>query len=181
MDTVIKSGQEAPQFRLQNLDGEVCSLTGDKGQITLLNFWSAECDWCSQVDEELTSYLLEWKERVRVWWIASNANEPRALIKEVASSRKLTLPNPQNSLRSVLLDVDQHVADLYGAQTTPHFFLVDEKGILVYQGAWDNRNFRQRVATQKYVPQVIEALLNGQPLLYTSTQPYGCVLVRYAR
>ncbi len=171
MDTVIKAGEAAPKFQLADLQGRIHALEELNGWIVVLNFWSAECDWCERVDGELTAFMDGWKDRVIVFWIASNANEATDQIDKVASERQLP---------SVLLDADQGVADLYGAQTTPHFFIVDGYGKLAYQGAWDDVTFRQRVATQVYVPQVVEALIHGKPPPVTQTPPYGCMLVRFA-
>jgi peroxiredoxin len=170
MDTVIKIGDQAPLFRLPDLHGDLLGLEELGGRIVVLNFWSAECEWCQRVDQELLAYLAPWKEWANVLWIASNASESRHLIDHVATERRLP---------TVLLDDDHKVADLYGVQTTPHFFVVDSTGKLAYQGAWNDITFRQRVATQVYVPRVIEALrLNRIPEV-TQTPPYGCALVRF--
>jgi len=170
MDTVIENGGHAPRFKLPDLSGAHHSPDEFTDKIVLLYFWSAECDWCHRVDEELKSYMEAWKDRVVVLWIASNAHEPRELIEKVASERKIP---------GVLIDTTQQVADLYGALTTPHIFVLDQVGKLAYKGAWDDINFRQRVATQVYVPQVVEALMGGKPLPVTQTPPYGCMLVRF--
>jgi hypothetical protein len=71
------------------------------------------------------------------------------------------------------------VADIYGAQITPHFFILDSGGKLSYQGAWDDITFRQRKSTQVYVPEVIEALQHDRVPKVTSTPAYGCTLVRH--
>jgi hypothetical protein len=63
---------------------------------------------------------------------------------------------------------------------TPQFFVIDPKGRLAYSGAWDDVTFRQRMATQKYVTQAIEALMNHLVPPVSITPPYGCVLVRQA-
>jgi len=170
VDTLINIGEEAPSFQRSDSRGHVFSLNEMRGWIVVLNFWSAECMWCERVDHELMNYLDGWKEQVKVVWIASNGNETRDFIEGVASSRNLPV---------VLMDEQQRVANLYGAQTTPHLFIVDVKGKLAYQGAWDDINFRQRTATQVYVPRVVEALMNDQPPEVSQTQAYGCVLVRY--
>jgi hypothetical protein len=102
------------------------------------------------------------------FWIAPIQSESE-LSRKVAEERKLP---------TVLVDVSQHVADLYGAQTTPHFFIIDAGGKLAYQGAWDDITFRQRVATKVYVPAAVEALMNGLLPVDTQTPAYGCVLVR---
>lgn len=171
MDTIIVTGARAPQFQLPDLKSKLYALVDLMGQIVVLNFWSAECTWCERVDQELLTYLDPWKDQVKVLWIASNANETRELIEKVANTRQLP---------AVLLDTHHQVADLYGAQTTPHFFVVDATGLLRYQGAWDDVTFRQRKATQVYVPLVVEALREGLTSPITQSPPYGCVLLRLA-
>jgi peroxiredoxin len=171
MDSIVSIGQPAPPFELRDLMVKNHSLDEYQGRVVVLNFWSAECDWCERVDKEATAYLDSWKDQVKAVWIASNANESVSLIEKIANERKLPI---------VLLDGDHQVADSYGAQVTPHFFIVDGEGILRYQGAWDDITFRQRTVTQVYVPMVIEALLNQQVPKVTSTPAYGCTLVRYS-
>jgi peroxiredoxin len=170
MDAIIPIGAQAPEFELPDLKGSRHDLQDFRGGIQVLNFWSAECTWCERVDREITAFLNQWRDRVKVLWIASNANETRELIEKVAGARELP---------TVLLDERQQVAKLYGVQTTPHFFVVDSKGKLAYQGAWDDITFRQRVAIHIYVPQVVEALLKNLSPEITQTPPYGCALVRF--
>ena len=169
MDPIISVQSEAPLFKLPDLKGMHHSLIDMRGRIVVLTFWSAECTWCERVDRELLTYLGAWQEQVAVWWIASNANESHELLEGVASERNLP---------TVLMDGHQEVADLYGAQTTPHFFVIGKSGKLEYQGAWDDITFRQRMATQVYIPKVVDALMNDQHPKLTQTPPYGCVLVR---
>ncbi len=169
MDPVISIGAPAPAFQLLDIHGINHSLQDMLGHIVLLNFWSAECTWCERLDGELDTFQVLWGEQVTVWWIASNSGEPRELVARVSAQRQLPV---------VLLDAHQQVADLYGAQTTPHFYVVDTAGRLAYQGSWDDVTFRQRVPTQAYVPKVIDSLLIGDSPEITQTAPYGCVLVR---
>lgn len=169
MDTMIKIGEQAPVFQLKDLKGNTWSLEKLRGWIVVLNIWSGECEWCERVDRELVTHLEAWKDQVRVLWIASNSNETGELIQKVSTERNLPV---------VLQDEQHRVADMYGAQTTPHFFILDEHGKLRYQGAWDDITFRQRVATHEFVLQSVEALRQGHEPEFTQTQPYGCALVR---
>jgi peroxiredoxin len=170
MDPVRKIGESAPQFELYDLHGNLHRVEDLTGQIAVFNFWSAECDWCKRVDGEVLAHLKQWKNQVQVWWIASNANEPRDMIERTAAEMQLP---------TLLIDGDQVAAGLYGAQTTPHFFVLDTKGKLQYQGAWDDITFRQRTATRLYVPEAVEALINRKVPDPAQTPPYGCTLVRF--
>jgi peroxiredoxin len=170
MDPMIKIGDQAPNFELPELNGTPHSLQSMLGRIVVLNFWSAECDWCSRVDGELLAYFHQWQGAVEVWWIASNANEPAEMVERVTLERHLP---------TVLIDRDQRIADLYRAQTTPHFFVVGKDGTLQYQGAWDDITFRQRTATRKHVPSAVADLIGGNPPVVTESPPYGCTLVRF--
>jgi hypothetical protein len=80
----------------------------------------------------------------------------------------------------LLLDRNQAIADLYGAQTTPHFFVVDRKGILRYQGALNDVTFRQREPRIHYLREAVKALLLGKKPDPDTTNPYGCTVVRHA-
>lgn len=163
---MLSIGEPAPLFQLQSLDGSLVSLAALRGQLVLINFWSAECPWAERADTALRG----WLERVVVLSIASNSGEPLELLWRVAGER---------GLATVLLDTRHEVADRYDAQTTPHCFLIDGEGILRYQGAFDDVTFRQRTPKRQYVIEAMEALLAGRPVALTESPPYGCIIQRY--
>jgi len=171
MDPVIENDRPAPSFELLDLQNARHSLSDQLGRITVLHFWSAECPWAERADQALLSILQQWGDRLDIWWIASNANEPPGLLRQTAAERNLPL---------VLVDEQQTIADLYGAQTTPHLFVIDAAGILRYQGALDDVTFRRRRPSQFYLRDALRALLAGQVPENSQTQPYGCIIVRFA-
>jgi peroxiredoxin len=170
MDTLIPNGLPAPAFSLPDLNGAPHHLDDLRGRVGVLNFWSAECPWTSRADRELRSYLSVWGSQVTLWPIASNANEDVEFLSRTAAER---------GLQVVLHDAQHQVADLYGAETTPHFFVVDAQGILRYQGALDDTTFRQRTPTRSYLRQAVEAVLQGRNPDPAQTPPYGCAIVRF--
>lgn len=170
MDLKLACGKAAPDFSLPDIFGLTHHLRNFQGRIAILNFWSAECPWSEQTDQELSKQLTEWGEQVRLIAIASNANEPVDLLRHFAQERVLSL---------LLHDQHQAVADLYGAQTTPHLFVIDQQGILRYQGSYNDITFRQRVPTRHYLIEAIEALLAGKSPDPEHTAPYGCTIVRF--
>ena len=172
MDTIIPipNNKPAPDFALPDLAGTPHSLTDFRNRIVIINFWSAECPWSQRCDRELLSLMEGWGEEVTLLAIASNANEPLEMLVQVSAER---------GLPTVLQDVDQASADLYGAQTTPHLFVLDEDGIIRYQGAFDDITFRQRDVTEHYLQDAVDKLLAGSLPEPAQTSPYGCVLVRH--
>ncbi len=157
LENVLVPGNPAPDFTLPDLEGGLHRLENYRGRIVVVNFWCAECPWSACTDESLRGMLGEWGNAVTLLTVASNANEPDDLLRRVAMERRLSL---------LLHDADHRVADLYGAQTTPHLFVIDAQGILRYQGA--------------FVHNAVEALLAGRLPEPSQTSPYGCAIVRYA-
>jgi peroxiredoxin len=169
MDTVIQNGQPAPDFELPDLEGKLHRLVALRGRVVVLIFWSAECPWAERADQMLEAYRRQWGDDVIVLPIASNMNESTEMLAEIAKQRRLPV---------VLHDSRHEVADQYGAQTTPHLFVIDGRGILRYQGALDDTSFRQREARRFYLRQAVEAVLAGQEPDPAQTAPYGCTIVR---
>lgn len=171
MDPLAIVSQPAPEFSLPDLEGNAHSLSDQLGLVMVLNFWSAECPWAQRVDESLDNLRSRWPADVVYWPIASNANENLELITSAAA--RLDLP-------VVLLDRNQAVADMYGAVTTPHFYVLDRQGVLRYSGSYDDVTFRQRTPTRFYLEEAVNALLAGRHPDLAETPPYGCALVRYS-
>ncbi|MFL7891152.1 MAG: redoxin domain-containing protein [Anaerolineales bacterium] len=167
--SLLITNQTAPDFSLPDLEGDPHALHDYNGRIVILNFWSAECPWSQRSDEKINEYLEDWGSEVQYLPIASNANEDLELIRTQAASRQIPL---------ILHDPDHQVADLYGADTTPHLFVIDQAGILRYQGALDDVKFRQPKPTLNYLHLAVEALLTGASPDPAETPAYGCTIVR---
>ena len=69
------------------------------------------------------------------------------------------------------------VREAYGAQTTPHLFVVDADGILRYRGAFDDVTFRQRTPTKVYLREAVTAVMEGRLPAPAETAAYGCAIV----
>jgi peroxiredoxin len=165
----MEPGDPAPDFTLPDLDGKPHFLSNYRGRIIIVNFWSAECPWAERADNQFKQSLLEWEERVVLLTVASNANETLQQI--VGVSR-------QRGIAPILLDSGCGLADAWGAQTTPHVFVVDQAGILRYQGAVDDVTFRQREPKRFYVKDAVDALLAGRLPEVALAPAYGCTIVR---
>jgi peroxiredoxin len=159
----------APDFELLDLQGKLHKLSDYRGEIVIINFWSAECPHSERADYSLLDLLERHKGQLVLLSIASNRNESLQLVEEVSKTRHIP---------EILLDAEHVVADLYDAITTPHVFVVDREGVLRYRGAIDDVTFRQRKATRFFVEEAVEALLNGRLPALAETPAYGCAIVR---
>lgn len=168
MDPLIAIGEQAPNFRLPDLEGDFHSLEDWRGKIVVVEFWSAECPWVERADRVLLSGLERWGEGVVFLPVAANAHEPQELIAETAAQR---------GLPRVLLDREQQAVTAFQAQTTPHLFIIDGEGRLRYRGAVDDVTFRRRTPTRFYAGEAVEALLQGREPDPVETAAYGCVIV----
>jgi hypothetical protein len=140
-----------------------------RGRIVSLYFWSLRCPWSQRVDGELWHWpqdLISSAETVR---LACNADETAEEIRAEAESR---------FQGTVLLDPHQTVADLYEAQVTPHFFLIDKEGLLRYRGAFDDAVFRRRTPTQRWLEDALHAVLRGEAPDPAETLACGCAITR---
>jgi peroxiredoxin len=78
---------------------------------------------------------------------------------------------------AVLLDEDGSVGRLYGAKTTPHMFVIDDKGTLVYAGAIDDKPTTDKADVEGATSYVLAAYREasaGKPVTTATTAPYGC-------
>jgi peroxiredoxin len=168
----LQSGSEAPDFTLNNvITGEPITLSDLRGQAVIINFWSLECPWSRKFDEYFLTRAPEW-EAAGLWLLFIDSNDNEAIYDIQDLVEEIGIPNP------VLRDPGNRVADHYGALTTPHIFVIAANGIIVYQGAVDDRSFRQQEATINYLDAAVDALLGGRRPDPADTTAYGCTIVR---
>ena len=165
----MQLNQLAPNFELPDLEGSFHKLCEARGKIVIINFWSAECPHSARADRLILDLLEKWNGEVELLSIAANQNESLQMVAEVAKAR---------SLPKILIDPQHVVADQYDAMTTPHIFVLDREGILRYRGAVDDVTFRRREATQFFMRDAVESLLQGKLPKLNETPAYGCTIVR---
>ena len=73
------------------------------------------------------------------------------------------------------------IGHLYGMLTTPHMFVIDKAGTLVYDGAIDDQPDPSHDPTKarNYVREAVDEVMAGKPVVVSQTKPYGCS-VKYA-
>lgn len=169
----VKLGESVANFELKDTEGNAHKLADHQGKVVVIHFWSAKCPFVLRYDDALKAITQDYqKDGVVVLGIASNTNEPLEEIKNVARARQVNYP--------VLLDPDHKIADQFGAVATPHVFVINQEGKLVYEGAIDDQGWSEAKKPGKvYVRNAIEQTLKGETVSTPQTKSVGCTVKRF--
>lgn len=160
-------------FTLKDLDGESVSLSDYEGKIVVLEWTNYDCPFAKAhytPDTMTTAKLARQFADKDVVWLTINSTHYATAESTKKWAEPLDLP------QKVLMDTDGKVGRMYGAETTPHIFILDRNGDIAYQGALDNAPLG-KVQNGKYVnyaQQALEELTAGKPVSVKQTTPYGC-------
>jgi len=163
-------GEKAPTFTLQDLSGTSVSLADSAGKIRVLEWVNPDCPFVKRHHDAGTMRSLAQRYSGRgVVWLAINSTHYMGAEANADFKSKHKLPYP------VLIDAAGEVGRSYGARTTPHMFIIDGDGAVVYQGAIDDdpRGSSGGNATN-HVALALDQLLAGKAVAVTETKPYGC-------
>lgn len=165
-------GEPAPGFTLTDLHGEEHSLADYRGRVVVLEWINPKCPFSERHAKEGT--MLELAER-DVVWLSINSTHPdhrdrMSREEHLAYNRKYGIDYP------VLYDSTGEVGKAYGAKTTPHMYVIDEEGTLLYDGAIDDDPLARNRPGERtnYVADALDALEAGRAVEPATTKPYGC-------
>jgi peroxiredoxin len=168
-DWKAKIGQPVPYFSLPNYDGKTVGHSAGK-KATVVAFLGTKCMISGAYDERLTKLAGDpaYKE-VAFVGIDSNVNELSAAIKDYAQKKALPYP--------VARDASNAIADHFAARATPTVWVLDGKGVAVYQGAIDD-NSNAALVKSAYLKDALDAVLAGKPVPVVETKAQGCAIKR---
>jgi peroxiredoxin len=178
-----KVGEAAPPFTATASTGPKVSLADYRGKIVVLEWTNHDCPYVRKHYDTSNMQALQKESTGQgaIWLtVISSAPGTQGFVSpgeanELTSTRKAT-PT------AVLLDPQGTVGKMYGATNTPHMYVVDKGGILVYAGAIDDRPTTRKSdvpGAQNYVRAALQAVAAGQPVKTPVTRAYGCT-VKYA-
>ena len=171
-------GQQAPDFVAVDTSGAKHKLSDFAGKFVVLEWTNPGCPF---VRKHYGSGNMPATQKAAtdkgVVWLAINSTERAASDYLKADALDAWMKSQKAAPTAVLMDEDGVIGQVYGARTTPHIFIIDPKGTLVYAGGIDSiasaRVDDIKTATN-YVNQALGEALGGKPVSMASTRPYGC-------
>jgi peroxiredoxin len=174
-------GSPAPAFTLPGADGESYGLEDFRGQWVVLEWINHDCPAVRKFYEpgkmqELQATYTD-PDGAGAAWLSIASSAPGKQGHE-APDRWLELTEEKEAQpTAVLIDEDGQVGRAYGARTTPHMYIIDPEGTLVYHGAIDSVSSTDSgdiEGAENYVQAVLDAALAGEEPPVTYRDPYGC-------
>jgi peroxiredoxin len=176
-------GDPAPAFSGQDSTGQAQSLDAYKGRVLVLEWFNPECPFVRKhYDSHHMQGLQQTYTAKGVAWLMVASSAPGKQGYLDATSGKTTLTRVGAHATALILDSSGSIGRTYGAKTTPHMFIIDPAGKLIYAGGIDDKPSTDQADLARARPLVAEALdaaLAGRPVPTPSSPPYGCS-VKYA-
>ncbi len=174
----LATGDAAPDFTLTDSRGGTHSLSGEKGKYIVLEWTNPDCPFVKKHygSGNMQSLQAEYTAKGVVWYSVASSSEGKQGFYS-GEEWNAIIENQKSSASAVLLDPDGKVGKLYGAQTTPHMFVINPEGKLIYQGAIDSvasPNPADIGASENYVKKALDESLSGQSVTTPSSKSYGC-------
>jgi hypothetical protein len=178
-----KVGEPAPDFKATDSNGQMHQLSDYHGKFVVLEWHNNGCPYTRKHYESGNMQHLQktWTSRGVIWFtVISSAPGRQGYVTSQQENEYLKRMNAAPT--AALLDPQGEVGRLYAAKTTPHMFVINGDGVLIYDGAIDSRATTDKsdVATAtNYVSQALEEAMAGKPVTTPTSRPYGCS-VKYA-
>lgn len=173
-----KLNEQAPNFKLVDSNGKEHSLSDFKDKIIVLEWINYDCPFVKKhYDSKNMQSLQEKYTKEGIIWLT---------ICSSVESKQGNFSNDEINSRSkkhnakftaYLVDADGKVGKTYGAKTTPHMYIIDKTGKLVYAGGIDDKastDFSDIKSAKNFVVSALDELLAGKNVSVQSSKPYGC-------
>jgi len=183
MAWAVQPGNPAPDFTAQDTHGQTHTLAQYKGKYVVLEWHNRGCPYTHKhyVSGNMQRLQREWTAKGVVWFtVISSAPGQQGFM--TADQENAYLQEVSASPTAVLLDPTGQLGHLYGAKNTPHMFVISPAGVLIYDGAIDDKSTADPddiASAHNYVSAALQEAMTGKPVSTPVTRPYGCS-VKYA-
>ncbi|MGH9713097.1 MAG: thioredoxin family protein [Candidatus Acidiferrales bacterium] len=171
-------GEHAPDFTATDSNGQVHKLSQYAGKFVVLEWHNRGCPYTAKHYDTGNMQRLqkEWAARGVIWLtVISSAPGKQGYV--TAADENAFLKQVNAAPTAVLLDSTGALGHLYDAKTTPHMYVINPQGTLIYNGAIDDRATTDRAdvtGAKNYVSLALDEAMAGKPVSEPVTRPYGC-------
>ena len=179
----VSPGSPAPDFKGTDSTGTEQTLSQYKGKYIVLEWANQGCPYDQKhyLSGSMESLQKKWTDKGVVWLsVISSAPGQQGFVSRAQENDYLK--KMKAAPTAAILDPEGTIGKLYGAKTTPHIFIVDPTGTLIYQGAIDDKPSPEPATlkgARNYLEEALTASMAGKPVQTASTRAYGCS-VKYA-
>ncbi len=178
----LEIGKPAPDFTATDINGKTVKLSDYKGKIVVLESYNSDCPFCNNHYKTGAMQGLQSDLAAKgVVWLIVNSVNPKHPSYRTPEQAKKEWADKKIIATAWIDDSSGAVGHLYGMKTTPDMYVIDKNGVLVYDGAIDNKPdpIHDPKTAHNYVREAVDDLLAGKPIEVSQTKPYGCS-VKYA-
>jgi len=171
-------GKAAPDFTLTDSNGKAHTLSAYKGKTVVLEWVNFGCPFVGKHygSGNMQKLQKSYTGKGVVWLSVSSSGQGKEGFHTAAEINSL-LSEKGAAPSAYLVDANGKVGHLYGARTTPHMFVVDPKGTLVYAGGIDDKPSTDQAdiaGATNYVSAALDDTLAGKAVRTSTSKPYGC-------
>lgn len=175
---VAEPGKAAPDFEVQDANGNKRNLKEFAGKWLVLEWYNKDCPYVRKHYDSGNMQKIQKAaiEKGFAWLsVISSAKGKQGYLE--AAEAVAVVANEKSAAQGMLLDSTGKMGRAYGAKTTPHMYMIDPKGVVVYAGAIDDNDSSNPSVIPKsknFVMTAMDEALAGKKVATASSRPYGC-------
>ena len=174
----LSIGKPAPDFRANDASGRAVSLSDFRGKTVVLEWNNPDCPTVKKHYESgnMQKTQAEAAAAGTVWLTINSSAEGNQGYMKPAEA-KVFAAGQQSRRTAYLLDPEGAVGTAYGARTTPHMYVINSGGTLVYNGGIDDKPTTDKAdieGARNHVLAALSELKAGKPVSVPTSRPYGC-------
>ncbi len=174
----VRIGEKAPDFTATDTNGQTHKISEYAGKFVVLEWHNRGCPYTQKhyTSGNMERLQREWTARGVIWFtVISSAPGKQGYV--TAADENSYLKEMKAAPTAVLLDPTGAVGHLYDAKTTPQMIVINPQGLMIYDGAIDDKattDTADIAISKNYVNQALEEAMAGKAVSVSSTRPYGC-------
>jgi peroxiredoxin len=181
--TAARVGEPAPGFTGTDTKGKAHSLADYKGRFVVLEWHNRDCPYVRKHygAGNMQALQKEWAGK-GVVWLTILSSAPGQQGHQTAEAANAFFAEQKSAASAILLDPEGKIGHLYEAKTTPHMYVIDPQGNLVYNGAIDDKPTADPAdipTAKNFLSAALTEAMAGKPVSTPTSRPYGCS-VKYA-